>query len=56
MRVLYHSRNRRPDAEERYGVTYASMDELLAQCEENAPGDDEDRAWLEARPVGNELL
>ena len=33
-----------------------SLDELLAQCEENAPGDDEDRAWLDARPVGNELL
>ena len=33
-----------------------SLKELLAQCDENAPVDDADRAWLEARPVGNELL
>ena len=33
-----------------------SLDELLAQCDENAPVDDGDRAWLEAKPVGNELL
>ena len=33
-----------------------SLEELLAQCDENAPLDDADRAWLEARPVGNELL
>ena len=33
-----------------------SLDELLAQCDETAPGDDEDRAWLEAGPVGHELL
>ncbi len=32
-----------------------TLDELLAQCEEGAPSDD-DRAWLDARPVGNELL
>jgi antitoxin ChpS len=32
-----------------------TLEELLAQCDENAP-DDEDGAWLEARPVGKELL
>ena len=32
-----------------------SLKELLAQCNENAPADDADRAWLETRPVGNEL-
>ena len=33
-----------------------SLDELLAQCD--ATGDDpaEDRGWLDARPVGKELL
>ena len=30
--------------------------ELLVQCNETAPADDEGRAWLEAKPVGNELL
>jgi glyoxylate reductase len=29
MKVLYHNRRRRPDAEERLGVRYASQDELL---------------------------
>ncbi len=33
-----------------------SLEELLAQCDETAPADHHDRAWLEARPVGNELL
>ena len=33
-----------------------SLEELLAQCDENAPADDADRDWLEPRPVGNELL
>ncbi len=37
-------------ARPRYG-----LEELLAQCDENAT-DDEDGAWLEARPVGKELL
>ena len=31
-----------------------ALEELLAQCDENAT-DDEDGAWLEARPVGREL-
>ena len=33
-----------------------SLKELLAQCDETAPADDADRAWLDGRPVGNELL
>ena len=33
-----------------------SLKELLAQCDETAPADDADRTWLDARPVGNELL
>ena len=33
-----------------------SLDELLAQCDETAPADDGDRDWLDAKPVGNELL
>ena len=33
-----------------------SLKELLAQCDETAPVDDAGRAWLDARPVGNELL
>ena len=33
-----------------------SLDELLAQCDETSPADHGDRAWFEARPVGNELL
>ena len=31
-----------------------TLEELLAQCDENA-ADDVDDAWLEARPVGKEL-
>ncbi len=33
-----------------------SLDELLAQCDDTAPVEDRDRAWLEAEPLGNELL
>lgn len=32
-----------------------ALEELLAQCDENA-ADDVDAAWLEARPVGRELV
>ncbi|MCY4059646.1 MAG: antitoxin [Gammaproteobacteria bacterium] len=32
-----------------------TMDELLAQCDAGGP-DDEDRMWLDAKPVGTELL
>ena len=40
-----------PKARPRY-----SLDELLAQCDENEPSSSEDRAWLDAKPVGKELL
>ncbi len=33
-----------------------SLVELLAQCDETAGPADADRAWLDAGPVGNELL
>ena len=33
MRVLYHSRNPRPDAESQYGLTYASLSALLAESD-----------------------
>ena len=40
-----------PRARPRY-----SLDELLAQCDETDAPSPEDRAWLDDRPVGNELL
>jgi antitoxin ChpS len=33
-----------------------SLDDLLAQCDASAELTAEDRAWLDAKPVGNELL
>ena len=33
-----------------------SLDELLAQCDASAEISEEDRAWLESKPVGSELL
>jgi len=33
-----------------------TLEELLAQCDETAPDDSPDDAWLQARPVGRELL
>ena len=33
-----------------------TLDELLAQCDETAPADRDDSAWLDGGPVGNELL
>lgn len=33
-----------------------SLDELLAQCNEHEPHSSEDRAWLDAKPAGKELL
>lgn len=33
-----------------------TLDELLAQCNPQAPHSKEDRAWLEGQPVGGELL
>jgi antitoxin ChpS len=33
-----------------------TLDELLAQCNPKAPRSDEDRAWLDNRPSGGELI
>ena len=33
-----------------------SLDELLAQCDETGAPSAEDRAWIDAKPVGEELL
>lgn len=33
-----------------------SLDELLAQCDESVEMSDEDRAWLDTKSVGRELL
>lgn len=33
-----------------------SLDELLAQCDASAEVTVEDREWLDAKPVGSELL
>jgi len=33
-----------------------TLDELIEQCEQSADSDAGDRAWLEAKPVGRELL
>lgn len=33
-----------------------SLDELLEQCEESDTLSTEDRVWLDAKPVGNELV
>lgn len=40
-----------PSARPRY-----TLDELLAQCEINAEITEEDQEWLNAPPVGRELL
>jgi antitoxin ChpS len=32
-----------------------TLDELLEQCDSNVPLSDEDRAWMNLRPVGKEL-
>lgn len=33
-----------------------SLGELLAQCDPLAESNEEDRAWLDSKPVGKELL
>ena len=33
-----------------------SLDDLLAQCDETDTPSAEDGAWIDAKPVGNELL
>ncbi|MBL8443547.1 MAG: antitoxin [Zoogloeaceae bacterium] len=40
-----------PAARPRY-----TLDELLAQCDASAEISEEDREWLDAHPVGGELL
>ncbi len=40
-----------PRARPRY-----TLDELLAQCDPQAEAASEDREWLDAKPVGDELL
>lgn len=40
-----------PQARPRY-----TLDELLAQCDSSLPIADDEREWLEAPAVGNELL
>ena len=33
-----------------------TLDELLARCDPKAPRSNEDREWLDDRPVGGELI
>jgi antitoxin ChpS len=33
-----------------------TLDDLLAQCDPNAPLNEEDREWLDSPPVGRELI
>jgi antitoxin ChpS len=33
-----------------------TLDELLAQCDANAPPSEEDRAWIDSPSFGKELL
>ena len=40
-----------PKARPRY-----SLDELLAQCDEGDTPPADERAWIDAKPVGDELL
>ena len=54
-RVIVGIMNGRPVVEPRTRPVY-SLEELLAQCDETAPDHAEDRAWLDASPVGEELL
>jgi antitoxin ChpS len=41
---------------ERQVAPHYGLDELLAQCDETAPMSEEDLAWVDAKPAGNELL
>ncbi len=47
--------NGRLIVEQKVRPTY-TLEELLAQCDENDTPSDEDRAWADANPVGKELL
>ena len=55
MEVIYHNRNRRPEAEAELGVRYAPLDELLAQADFvalNMPLTAETRNMIGARELG----
>ena len=36
--------------------SFYSLDELLAQCDSGVPPGNEEREWLDDKPVGRELL
>ncbi len=54
-RMDIDTKNGRRVVEPRTRARY-SLDELLAQCDAAEGPADEDRDWLDARPVGKELL
>ena len=33
-----------------------TLEELIAQCDDSLPIDEDDRRWLDLKPVGNEIL
>lgn len=38
------------------GLSVYAFEELLAQCDETAEISSEDRTWIDAKPVGNEII
>ena len=40
-----------PQSRHRY-----TLDELLAQCDSNAPRTEEEQEWLDSKPVGGEVI
>jgi antitoxin ChpS len=40
-----------PQSRRRY-----TLDELLAQCDQKAPRAEEEREWLDSKPVGGEII
>jgi glyoxylate reductase len=54
MKVIYHSRTRRPDVEEMYGCTYVALDDLLRQADfvvPLTPLSDETKGMIGAREL-----
>lgn len=49
-RLVYEAVSPRPKRRSKY-----TLEELLAQCDPDAPLSEEERAWLNAEPVGREL-
>ena len=45
----------RPTKDEAKSPKY-SLEELLAQCDANAPVSREDSAWLDSAPMGREII